>query len=83
MASFRAVMPWSIPTTTRDGQIECMDAMRSMMSGDQYALPAQSAYWWGCAFKYLWRWRRKNGIQDLQKCKQCIDYLISETEGKK
>lgn len=36
-----------------DGQIECMDAMRSMMSGDQYALPAQSAYWWGCAFKYL------------------------------
>ena len=32
-----------------DGQIECMDAMRSMMSGDQYALPAQSAYWWGCA----------------------------------
>ena len=66
-----------------DGQIECMDAMRSMMSGDQYALPAQSAYWWGCAFKYLWRWRRKNGVQDLQKCRQCIDYLISETEGKK
>lgn len=66
-----------------DGQIECMDAMRSMMSGDQYALPAQSAYWWGCAFKYLWRWRRKNGVQDLQKCKQCIDYLIAETEGKK
>lgn len=66
-----------------DGQIECMDAMRSMMSGDQYALPAQSAYWWGCAFKYLWRWRRKNGVQDLQKCKQCIDYLIVETEGKK
>lgn len=66
-----------------DGKIECMDAMRSMMSGDQYALPAQSAYWWGCAFKYLWRWRRKNGVQDLQKCKQCIDYLIAETEGKK
>lgn len=66
-----------------DGQIECMGAMRSMMSGDQYALPAQSAYWWGCAFKYLWRWRRKNGVQDLQKCKQCIDYLIAETEGKK
>ena len=26
-----------------DGQIECMDAMRSMMSGSQYALPAQAA----------------------------------------
>lgn len=63
-----------------DGQIECMDAMRSMMSGGQYALPAQAAYWWGCAFKYLWRWRRKDGVQDLQKCRQCIDYLISECE---
>ena len=29
---------------------------------------------------YLWRWRRKGGVQDLQKCKQCIDYLISECE---
>lgn len=61
-----------------DGKIECMDAMRSMMSGEQYALPPSAAYWWGCAFKYLWRWRRKNGLQDLQKCQQCIGYLIDE-----
>lgn len=66
-----------------DGQIECMDAMRSMMSGDQYALPPIAAHWWAEAFKYIWRWRRKNGVQDLQKCKQCIDYLIDEIEGKK
>ena len=66
-----------------DGQIECMDAMRSMMSGDQYALPAQSAYWWGCAFNTFGAGGAKNGVQDLQKCKQCIDYLIAETEGKK
>lgn len=65
-----------------DGQIECMDAMRSMMSGDQFALPAFAAYWWGCIFKYLWRWRRKNGVEDLKKARQCIDYLIDEIEGK-
>ena len=64
-----------------DGAIECMDAMCSMMSGDQYALPPQAAYWWGCAFKYLWRWRRKGGVQDLKKCAQCVDYLIEEIEG--
>ena len=61
-----------------DGSIECMDAMRSMMSGDQYALPPIAAYWWGCIFKYLWRWRRKNGVEDLKKARQCIDYLIDE-----
>lgn len=38
-----------------DGQIECMDAMRSMMSGDQYALPPIAAHWWAEAFKYIWR----------------------------
>lgn len=52
------------------GGIECKDALESAMgAGTLY-------YWWGCAFKYLWRWRRKNGIEDLEKCKQCIDYLI-------
>ena len=61
-----------------DGRIECMDAMRSMMSGERYALPAFAAYWWGCIFKYLWRWRRKNGVEDLKKARQCIDYLIEE-----
>lgn len=65
-----------------DGQIECKDAMRSMMSGDTFALPAMAAYWWGCIFKYLWRWRRKNGVEDLKKARQCIDYLIEEIEGK-
>ena len=64
-----------------DGKIECMDAMRSMRSGDQYALPPIAAHWWAEAFKYIWRWRRKNGVQDLQKCKQCIDYLIDEIGG--
>ena len=54
-----------------------------MMSGDQYALPPIAAHWWAEAFKYIWRWRRKGGVQDLQKCKQCLDYLIAEIEGKK
>lgn len=25
---------------------------------------------------------RKNGVQDLRKCKQCIDFLIEEIEPK-
>ena len=62
--------------------IECMDAMSSMM-GD---VPPIAAYWWGNAFKYLWRWRKKNGREDLEKARQCIAYLldeIGEVEGAK
>lgn len=60
-----------------DGIIECMDAMRSMMSGPIDLSPI-AAHWWAEAFKYIWRWRHKGGVQDLRKCKQCIDYLIRE-----
>ena len=64
-----------------DGMIECMDAMRSMMSGEEYALPPIAAYWWGCSFKYLWRWRRKGGTEDLEKCRQCVTYLLESIGG--
>lgn len=32
----------------------------------------------GIECKYLWRWSRKNGIEDLRKAKQCIDFMIEE-----
>jgi hypothetical protein len=32
----------------------------------------------GCVIKYLLRWRDKNGIQDLEKAKHMIDFLIYE-----
>lgn len=56
--------------------IEAKDAMRSMMHG--VGGGSMAYYWWGCAFKYLWRWPRKNGVEDLRKCRQCIDFLIEE-----
>ena len=56
--------------------IECMDALRSMIGRD-----GMECYWEGCAFKYLWRWRAKNGVEDLKKARQCIDYLVAEADG--
>ena len=72
-----------------DGFIECKDALESAMDTgytwkvnetDSKDMTPMAFYWWGCAFKYLWRWRRKGGIQDLRKCQQCIDFLIGELE---
>lgn len=56
--------------------IECKTAMQSMLGTDFY-----TAYMQGCAFKYLWRWRDKNGIEDLKKARECIDNVIRAIEG--
>lgn len=50
--------------------------MQSMLGTDFY-----TAYMQGCAFKYLWRWRDKNGIEDLKKARECIDNVIRAIEG--
>jgi hypothetical protein len=36
----------------------------------------------GCVIKYVSRWRKKNGVEDLKKAKHFIDLLI-ELEEKK
>jgi hypothetical protein len=66
----------SHPSHYAGGGIEAKDALKSAMAGS--GLSPMASYWWGCAFKYLWRWTRKNGLEDLRKCRQCIDFLIEE-----
>lgn len=51
--------------------IECKEAMESMLGTDPYI-----AYMQGCAFKYLWRWKEKNGIEDLKKARECIGNML-------
>ena len=38
-------------------------------------------YWEGNALKYLMRWRRKNGTQDLRKCIHYLEKLIEREEA--
>jgi len=58
--------------------IECIDAMDAMVEGADVA--AHEAYCWQNAFKYLWRWPYKNGLEDLKKARWYIDRLISQIE---
>ena len=69
----------SHPSHYTSGGIEAKDALKAAMNGSK--LSPMGSYWWGCAFKYLWRWSRKNGTEDLRKCRQCIDFLIEEVDG--
>ena len=57
------------------GSVECIEAIRSALGDDGFA-----SYCQGNAMKYLWRHRRKGGIEDLEKAKWYIDRMI-EAEG--
>lgn len=60
------------------GDIECKDAMRAMMMQGGELSP-MAHYWRGCVFKYVWRFPLKhNGLVDLLKARQCLDFLIAE-----
>ena len=51
--------------------IEVIKAFTEGLTGMQAVCTAN-------ALKYLCRWHKKNGIQDLKKAKWYIDYLINE-----
>ena len=43
-------------------------------------LPGKAAWCWGNAIKYLLRFQKKNGIEDLKKARKNLDWLIEEME---
>lgn len=58
--------------------IECIDAMEAMVS--EANVDTHVAYCWQNAFKYLWRWPYKNGLEDLKKARWYIDRIIQKME---
>ena len=57
------------------GEIECIDAIKSSMTKEQY-----TGYLKGNIMKYLWRFERKNGIEDLKKANVYLNWLQREYE---
>jgi hypothetical protein len=55
--------------------IECIDAIAAA-TGDGY-----EHYLQGNIMKYLWRYRYKNGTEDLKKAQWYLTKLIEEVEG--
>lgn len=56
--------------------MECIDAIESAISG----LSGKEAFLTGQCIKYLYRWKAKNGRQDLEKCRWYLDRLIASLE---
>lgn len=61
------------------GDIECIDAMASVVTG----LEGMEAVHTANVIKYMWRWKDKNGLQDLEKAKWYLDKLIEKVKKEK
>jgi spore coat protein CotF len=57
------------------GEIECIDAIKNSMSIEEF-----KGFLKGNVQKYVWRYDKKNGIEDLKKAQWYLDRLIKENE---
>ena len=62
------------PPRYNQAGIECIDAIRAA-TGDGY-----EHYLQGNIMKYLWRYRYKNGVEDLKKAQWYLTKLIEEVD---
>jgi hypothetical protein len=60
------------PSHYKQGGIECIEAIKAA-TGDGFI-----SYVWGNVLKYLWRWPKKGGVDDLKKARWYLDRLIQE-----
>jgi hypothetical protein len=58
------------------GGIECIDAIEAATDG----LVGYEAVCTAQVIKYIWRWRWKNGAEDLKKAKWYLDRLIAKVK---
>ena len=63
--------PVNNPSHYTQGNIECIDAM--LAATDEESL---KSYCHLACFKYLWRFKHKNGVEDLEKAKWYLNKLL-------
>lgn len=56
------------------GKVECIDAIEVAVDG----LVGIEAACTANAIKYLWRWKKKGGLEDLRKARWYINRLLGE-----
>jgi hypothetical protein len=60
----------SSPSHYASGPVECIDAIRSQLTTEELR-----GYYRGNIAKYLWRYRQKNGVEDLMKAEVYLGWL--------
>jgi hypothetical protein len=67
------------PSHYTQGSIECIDAIEESTKG----LLGIAAVCVANVIKYIWRYKFKNGIEDLKKARWYLDKLINHEEQNK
>ena len=70
--------PVNRPAHYTSGSIECIDAMQAAFGAE-----VVKDFCLCNAFKYLWRHRSKNGVEDLKKARWYLNRLITAMEEQK
>jgi len=65
------------PSHYAKGEIECIVALQSALTPEEFAGLCK-----GSILQYVWREKGKGGIQDLQKARWYLDYLIKSRGDK-
>lgn len=60
------------PPHYNKGKVECIDALEAATVD----LTGMEAVCTANAIKYLWRWKQKNGVEDLEKAEWYLKLLI-------
>ena len=63
------------PSHYTQGGIECIKAIEASMSPEGF-----QDYCKGNVMKYIWRWREKNGLEDLKKAQVYLGWMIESKE---
>ena len=58
------------------GEVECIEAIKSSMSNESF-----KGYIKGNIIKYIWRYERKNGAEDLLKAQWYVNRLVKEMQN--
>jgi hypothetical protein len=64
------------PSHYTSGKVECIDALEAAIGG----LTGIEAVCTANAIKYLWRWKQKNGTEDLRKARWYINRMLGEQQ---
>lgn len=59
-----------------NGKIECIDVIDTVTKD----LPGELGFYEGTIMKYIWRWSRKNGVEDLKKARWYLNRLINKLD---
>ena len=65
------------PAHYTNGSIECIDAIQAAVTD----LVGPEAWLTGTILKYIWRWKWKNGLEDLRKAQFYLDRLVKVCES--